>query len=286
MNGVNMQDTGYRQISRWACHKLECFADFFEAYKKMVGDNECCYLELYAGCGSCGCKNTDCRTDDASIRALKADGKFTHYIFVVKNEQEADNLRCMAEPRNTDNNATIITGNCIKESIIRQAFNLIPRSSASFAFIDPGGYKGFRWTVIKKLASYGKDLDGRKIDLLIIFPLEMALLRNLTRPECEASISRLYGNRKWLDIKKARLEGEIDSSEIRNHLVQLYIEGLKEAGYRYVDDIEPVQFSNPPVYHVILASDSSKHAKILRHSWGKTRYLPCELLYNRENTTI
>ena len=57
--------------------------------------------------------------------------------------------------------------------------------------------------------SHSGDWKGRKIDLLIIFPLEMSLVRNLTRPECEASITRLYGNRKWQTAKKELLEGQI-----------------------------------------------------------------------------
>ena len=139
-----------------------------------------------------------------------------------------------------------------------------------------------RWATIKKLTAHGSDWRDHKIELLIIFPLEMALLRNLTRSECEASITRLYGNRKWQEIKQARLDGKIELSEVRHRLVELFKAGLKGLGYRYVEDFEPTQFANPPFYHLILASDSDAGAKILKETWGKPRYLPCELLYERE----
>ena len=47
------------------------------------------------------------------------------------------------------------------------------------------------------------------MDLLVLFPLEMALLRNLTRKECENSINRLYGNSAWQAIRKKRLDDKL-----------------------------------------------------------------------------
>jgi len=280
MNELNIPGKIPKPIRKWTCHKLECFADYIEAYSKGLKNTECCYLELYSGCGSCICKGTNCRINDSELRVLKT--KFAKYIFVVRNHQDAENLKRLTAPHNTDNTIEIITGNCISEKVIRQLFDLIPRSASSFAFIDPPGYKRMRWATIKKLTAHGSDWRGHKIELLIVFPLEMALLRNLTRPECEASITRLYGNRKWLEIRQARLDGKIELSEVRHRLVELFKAGLKGLGYKYVENFEPTQFANPPFYHVILASDSDTGTKILSDAWGKPRYLPCELLYKRE----
>lgn len=269
-----------KPIRKWACHKLECFADYIEAYARTQKNTNCYYVELYSGCGSCVCKDTDCKIGDTELRALAT--KFAKYIFVVNNNQDAENLKRLTAPHSTDNTIEIITGNCISEKVIHQLFDLIPRSASSFALIDPGGYRRLRWTTIKKLITHGDDWRGHKIELFIIFPLEMALLRNLTRPECETSINRLYGNRKWLEIKQARLEGKIELSDIRHRLVELFKEGLKGLGYKYIESFEPTQFANPPYYHLISASDNDTGTKILKEVWGKTRYLPCELLYNKE----
>ena len=271
-----------KPIGKWTCHKLECFADFIEAYAGTLKNATCYYIGLYSGCGSCIGRGTNCRIDGSELRALKTRTKFARYIFVVNNYEDAENLKQLTAPYNTDNTVEIITGNCINEKVTRQLFDLIPRSVSSFALIDPGGYRSLRWTTIRKLATCGNDFKGHKMDLLIIFPLEMALLRNLTRPECEASISRLYGNRKWLEIKQARMDGAIGLNEVRQRLVELFKAGLKNLGYRHVTDFEP-KFSSPPFYHVIMASDGDAAGKILKDAWGKPRYLPCELLYKRES---
>lgn len=281
MDELNIPGKIPKQIRKWTCHKLECFADYIEACTRTLKNTQCCYIELYSGCGSCTCKDTNCRIDDSELRVLKT--KFAKYIFVVRNHQDAENLKRLTAPHNNDHTIEIITGNCIREKVIRQIFDLIPRSAASFAFIDPSGYKRMRWATIKKLIAHGSDWRGHKIELLIIFPLEMALLRNLTRPECETSITRLYGNRKWQEIKQAKLDGKIGPREVRHRLVELFKARLKGLGYKYVEDFEPTQFANPSFYHLILASDSDTGAKILNDAWGKPRYLPCELLYKKES---
>lgn len=271
-----------RQIRKWVCHKLECFAEYIEAYTRALDDNRCCYLELYAGCGNCICKGTDCVIEDSALRALGTERKFDKYILIVRDSQDALNLKALAEPYPTAD-VEIISGNCTSEKVLQQVFDLIPRSASSFAFIDPPGYRKLRWSTIKKLATHGQDWRGHKIELLIVFPLEMALLRNLTRPECQASITRLYGNRQWEEIKQKRLQGKISTEETRRQLVKLFKSGLKSLGYKYVEDFKPASPSKQPFYHLILASDSRLGTKMLEHAWGRERYLPCELLYSKKD---
>ena len=242
----------------------------------MLGNSGCCYLELFAGCGSCTCEGTDCLVDGSELRALKT--KFRKAIFVVKDYQDTENLKQRVAPFNTDN--TIITGNLISDKIMRQAFDLIPRSSCGFALVDPPGYRRLRWSTIRKLAIHGRDWRGHKMDMLIILPLEMSLLRNLARPECEASINRLFGNQKWQEIRQERLDDKIEADEARKKLVGLFKTGLKSLGYKHVEDLSPAPFTNPPYYHLIWASDRASKAKILANAWSKERYLPCELFHS------
>ena len=269
-----------KQIRKWTCHKLECFSDYIEAYTRELGNNKCCYLELYAGCGNCICKGTDCIIEDSSLRALKTEAKFAKHIFVVRDSQDADSLKRSAASYDTAE-VKIITGNPVNDKVLQQVFDLIPRSIASFAFINPPGYRILRWSTIKKLVAHGSDWQGRKIDLMIILPLEMALLRNLTRPECEASITRLYGNHKWLEIKQKRIEDKIGPDVIRHQLVELFKTGLRDLGYKHVEDYKPASPSRQPFYHLIWASDTHHRTEMLKDAWGRQRYLPCELLYRR-----
>ncbi|MFC1870863.1 three-Cys-motif partner protein TcmP [Chloroflexota bacterium] len=263
---------------RWACHKLECFADYLDAYTGVPNDTGTYYLELYAGGGRCICHGTDCGIDDSSLRALK--GRFDRYIFVVKDDGEAESLERLVAPRGE--NTEIITGNCNNAGVIRCLLDRIPRSASSFAFIDPPGYRRLRWRTIERLAVHGVDWKGNKMDLLIVFPLEMALLRNLLRPDCQASISRLYGNHEWQAIRQRLLEGKTGPGEGRQDLIELFKIGLKKLGYKYVADLKPAAFSRQPFYYLIWASDSHRGVGILKEVWDRPRYLPCELMYRRE----
>jgi three-Cys-motif partner protein len=266
---------GIKNIRRWACHKFECFTDYVAAYTKSLG-NDFYYLEPYAGCGQYSCNTADCRIDDSAIRALRE--RFARYLFVVETDQDAALLKELAFAKN-GHDLEIISGNCNNINVIRRLLDFIPRSASSFAFIDPPGYRTLRWKTIERLARHGTDWKGKKMDLLIVFPMEMALLRNLTRPECEASINRLYGSRKWQAIRQEKQEGNIEPGKVRQRLVTLFKDSLKGLGYRYVTDFKPVSFSRTPFYHLIWASDRDSGVGLLEEAWGKPRYLPCELLY-------
>ncbi len=284
MDKLNIPGRIPRQIRKWTCHKLECFSDYIQAYAKRLANTNCCYLELYAGCGSCVCKGTDCRIDDSQLRALKVKPKFAKYIFVVRSRQNAENLKWLTTAYN-NLNIEVLTGDCNNEKLIRQIFDLIPRSASSFALIDPSGYRRVHWSTIKQLAVHGKNWKDNKTDLLILFPLEMALLRNLMRPECEASITRLYGNQQWQEIKQDKLSGKIGLDEARDRLVELFKDGLRGLGYNYVEDFKPTWPSAQPFYHPILASDADTSIKIMKKAWGKSRYLPCELFHGEKSKT-
>lgn len=281
MNKLNLAEKSLKPIRKWVCHKLECFADYIEAYTSALGKDRHCYLELYASGGKCLCKGTDCIVEDSALRALSTKRKFDNYILIARDSEDAESLAQLTAPHPTD--VKIITGNCVNEKVLQQAFDLIPRSASSFALIDPPGYRQLRWSTIRKLAAHGKDWKGHKLELLILFPLEMALLRNLTRPECQSSITRLYGNRQWQEISQKRLAGKISSEKMRNKLVKLFKAGLKELGYKYVEDFKPASPSTHPLYHVISANDSGRRAKMISEAWGKARYLPCELLYDKKD---
>jgi len=280
MNKLDLDTKSLKPIRKWVCHKLECFGDYIEAYTAALGKGNYCYLELYASGGKCLCQGTDCVIEDSALRALATNRKFDSYIFIARDPGDAESLTHLTA--SSHKNVSIITGNCVSEKVLHQAFDLIPRSASTFALIDPPGYRQLRWSTIRKLAAHGLDWKGHKLELLIIFPLEMALLRNLTRPECQSSINRLYGHRQWQEISQKRLDGKISSEKVRNRLVRLFKAGLKGLGYKYVEDFKPASPSTHPLYHVISANDSQRRAELISEAFGKARYLPCELLYDKK----
>ena len=160
---------------------------------------------------------------------------------------------------------------------------MAPRSASGLAFIDPGGYRQLDWTTLEGLARHGRNWQGEKLDLLIIFPLEMALLRNLLRPECQNSVTRFYGNHQWEEIKRDRNVRKWRPEEIKRKLVELYKAGLFGLGYHHVEDYKPASPTHQPYYHLIFASDTLSRLEEIRSAWGKSRFLKCELLYGTGN---
>ncbi len=267
-----------QQASKWTCHKLECTADFIGMVSAGARDPGCC-VELFASPRGHACRAAACEQaasgEPASHRMRQ---RFSRCIYIARNEEEAGKLAEIVSPSGPGH-SQVITGNPLHESVIRQLFDAIPRSTTSLVIIDPPGYSALRWSVIKKLAQHGADWKGHKMDLLILFPLEMSLVRNLARKECENSINRLYGGPSWQAARLEKMEGKPDLNRMRRDLIGIFKENLKSLGYKHVEDAEPARFSNPPYYHVIWASDRASRVNELKEAWGRERFLPCEMFH-------
>jgi three-Cys-motif partner protein len=270
------------ELAKWECHKLECLADFIRLYDKGVKE-EGCYLDLFARAEQYVCRDTDLATEGIEMRVLHDPAPFQKYIFVTKNQAEAEKLADMAGKPRAGTDACFIGGNTMRDTVMRRIFELVPRTSPTFALLDPRGYSALRWSVIGKLAAHGVDWHGHKPDLLIVFPLEMALLRNLARQECENSINRLFGHNRWQSVKQQRAQAGSSPDSIRRELIALFTASLKGLAYRHVEDIEPARYSNPPYYHLIWASDRAGQLDLLKQVWSGERYLPGELFHGSDN---
>jgi three-Cys-motif partner protein len=268
-----------QQIHKWNCHKLESFSDFMDSFAGSTRKKPYCYLELFTGYGVSPCGETECQLEGSALRAVKSKAKFKRFSFLAQNKTISENLISLVEPYNTKNNIEIFAGNPNNEKSLRRLLDIVPRASSSFAFIDPGGYRRLNWSTLEKIASHGKNWQGEKTELLIVFPLEMALVRNLMRPECENSLSRFYGNQQWEDIKRQKRIGKADPEDIKYKLVEIFKTGLHNLGYRYVEDFKPASPTHDPYFHLIYAGDSVSRLKQIKDAWGKSRFLRCELLY-------
>jgi three-Cys-motif partner protein len=263
-------------IHKWTCHKLESFSEFIESYARSTRKAATCYLELFAGPGSYPCSDMNCKLEGSAIRVLKTGAEFVQYAFLTPGKTTADSLRSSIVS-SSKCNIQVLVGNPNHTKTLDRLIDNIPRSAFSLAFIDPGGYRRLNWRTLERLAELGKNRQGLKTELLIIFPLEMALLRNLARPECAESVTRFYGNRRWEELKKLKQTSQAE--DIKPRLVELFKEGLSGLGYKYVEDFRPAAATHDPYYHLIYAGDRVSRLKQLKNAWGKSRFLRCELLY-------
>lgn len=268
-----------RQIHKWTCHKLESFSEFIDSYTAAARKATYCYVELFTGYGTYLCNGVDCSLEGSALRALKSKPEFTGYAFLTPSRAIAGNLKALLSEHYPAKNAWVITGNPNNEKILSRLLDRVPRSATPLALIDPGGYRLLHWATLEKLVAHGKNWQGEKMDLLIVFPVEMALLRNLFRQECASSVTRFYGNHEWEELKRQKQVGKISSDDIKNKLVELYKNGLQNLGYRYVADFKPASPTHAPYYHLIFASDIASRLKNIKESWGKSRFLRCELLF-------
>jgi len=264
------------QIHKWSCHKLESFSEFMESYARSTRKASYCYLELFAGPGSFPCSDMNCRLESSAVRVLKTRSNFVRYAFLTAVKSTADNLK-NSVANLSKGDIQILVGNPNNVKTLERLIDQIPRSASSLAFIDPGGYRRLNWKTLERLAELGKNRQGEKTELLIIFPLEMALLRNLARPECAESVTRFYGNRRWEELKSKKQASKTE--DIKPKLVELFKDGLSGLGYKFVEDFKPTASTHESYYHLIYAGDSASRLKQLQNAWGKSRYLRCELLY-------
>jgi three-Cys-motif partner protein len=271
------------QIRKWTCHKLESFSEFIDSYSRTTRKADYCYLELFTGFGTNPCNGVDCSLEGTPLRTLKSQAKFVRYTFLAQSRSEAADLQNLLCPHNQANNIAVLTGNPNNENSILRLLDNVPRSASALVFIDPRGYRRLHWSTLEKLTAHGRNWQGDKLDLFFIFPLEMALARNLMRAECEKSITRFYGSQEWEEIKRQKLVNKIKPLEIKYRLIELFKNNLRNLGYRFVEDYKPASPTHDPYYHIIYASDKTSRLKNIKHAWGRDRFLRCELLYGIKN---
>ena len=213
---------------------------------------------------------------------MRSSGPFSCFAFLAPNRKLAGQLGQAVKPFQNET-VRIFSGNPNREKVLLQVLDAAPRSGSGLAFIDPGGYRRLDWSTLERLARFGRNWQGEKVDLLIAFPLEMALLRNLLRPECQNSVTRFYGNHQWEDIRRDKSVGKWSPEDVKKKLVEIYKAGLFGLGYRHVEDYRPASPTHEPYYHLIFASDTRSRLADLKSAWGKSRFLKCELLYGASN---
>ena len=79
-----------QRINKWLCHKLECFSEFFEVYS---GKKPKYCLELFAGCGACTCRESNCLVDGSELRAMQSG--FSRCIFIARDSLDFKNLKML-----------------------------------------------------------------------------------------------------------------------------------------------------------------------------------------------
>lgn len=260
-----------RLVSKTVCHKLECLEEFLREYASSGTARNYCYLEIFARPGKFICRESGAQISSLSFRVSDIKPGFGRLVLAVQSEENAKDFSGI--------DGLVVSGNILHDSVQRQIFDQIPRSSSILCIIDPPGYRRLRWSTMKKMISGSTNWQGQRMDTLLILPLENALFKNMGRAECTASINRFFGTGEWQNIAGELGAGRVSPLKARLEMINLYAENLKNQGYRHVEVFNPAKPGHMPAYFIVWTSDTSSRIKQIKNIWQKTHFLPGEMFH-------
>lgn len=228
------------------------------------------YIDLFAGPGKNRLRSTEEIKNGSPLISLELEPSFTRYFFIEADKRCCDSLLAYIKeyPQELQDLVSVYCGDCNIE--MDRVLAEIPQRNPAFAFLDPESTE-LRWSTIEKLASHKKP-PNNKIELFILFPYNMVLVRWLTLfPEIVERVMPPRSN--WQQIHYLKVSGQIDKNELRRRLVEEYENGLKQLGYKYV--LPGYLFKserNRPLYFMLFASDHPLGAQIMQTRFSKLRH--------------
>jgi three-Cys-motif partner protein len=198
------------------------------------------------------------------------DPPFTKCFLIENDPKRVETLREIATQHP---NAKVIPGDVNDE--IAAALREIEPQAATFAFLDPEGTE-LHWDTIRRLAEHKRGHSKTKVELLVLFPLQMCVLRLLNfktgkvpRAHVEKLERMLGSESSWRLIWQKRLLGEITTpEETRAAFLDAYCHEIKKLRYNHVLAREVVSDQGRPLYYLVFASDHDAGKRIMKHEFA------------------
>ncbi|MCJ7459454.1 MAG: three-Cys-motif partner protein TcmP [candidate division Zixibacteria bacterium] len=227
------------------------------------------YIDALAGDGQCEIRisgSSKSRIIDGSpLIVMKTDPAFTKCFFIEIDKDKVEALSKLLKDF-PENRYKIKEGDC--NSVIDEILSEIPQEAPCFAFLDPEGFE-LDWLTIQKIANYKL---GRKIELFILFPYNMAFARVLyynrkrfEKENIKLLLSKKFPDNSWIDVYEERVKGRLRPLEVRMRLLKIFTNGLKRLEYKFVDNRLIKSTKGRPLYYMIFATDHPIGAKIMKH---------------------
>jgi three-Cys-motif partner protein len=274
-------------VGPWAKLKLGALQSYLEAYMLVMKNQpfHLTYVDAFAGVGVSKVRRTEPQDDGfhallddedriaadefvqgSPLRALGLSRPFDQYYFIDRDPQRVKMLQdlhgqfpaCRINPIEDDANAAV--------QRIAQTFG--PWNRRGVAFLDPYGAH-LHWQTLQTLA------DTRKFDVIINFPLDMAINRLLKVDTvlAESTVSQFdlcFGDRSWYDASYVR-EGGLFGDQLfkrrdaRDRLLRLYVEKLKQAFGHVAGPSLIRNTRGGSLYHLVWASSNGRGQSIAKH---------------------
>jgi three-Cys-motif partner protein len=237
------------------------------------------YIDGFAGCGQGIDPKSGEKYDGSARLCFDVEPPFTRCFLI---EHDSARVAMLADIEREHGNARVISGDVNEQ--IEQALRSIEPQAATFAFLDPEGTE-LHWSTITRLANHKRGHSSYKVELLVLFPLQMCVLRLLNFktgvvPKVhEQKLERMLGAESpWRDIWRMRLMGEITTPEqTRAAFLDSYCHQVKKLGYKHVLAREVVSDDGRPLYYLVFASDHDAGKRIMRHEFAASMMEPGQL---------
>lgn len=241
-------------VGNWVMDKYRILNDYLEILTKGLGKTwtELYYVDLFCGPGRSRIRQTGVEIDGSPLIALKKG--FTDFIFVDLNKI---NLECLGKRAGQfGKRIATITGDC--NNVVTEITSSIPDKSLGIAFVDPFGLD-FNFD------TYAALTRNKRMDLIINFPIGMAIKRNL---RSERKLDAFLGGVGW--------KHGGDESSRANHITNFFKKNLEEIGYKYQSNQDETSYMGEVdvkntrqnlLYYLLYAS---KHPLGLR-LWNQSR---------------
>ncbi len=263
-----------KPVGVWSLEKLAMLSLYFHAFttacKSAAGGF---YYDGFAGPGLCRVRNArplPYAAWGSPLLALRTEPRFERCIFTDISPRNVDALRKRVAV--FGERAEVIDGD-VNESAARIISNEVPRGAPALCLLDQQGGE-LHWRTVEEIAA----IQGRrrKPELMILFPLRMALLRMLSvdqdpLPQYIDRWDRTFGHHRWADVYAAKRQGVLTPGEAQSQYLNMYTQGLKNIGYRHVraravTAPRSVALGQPrqEMYHLVFATDHERADEIMK----------------------
>lgn len=276
-------------VGPWARQKLDALESYLAAYHDVMKNQpfKLIYIDAFAGAGLSRVRASE--QDEAGLclfldseqeaaqeefiegsprRALRAGRGFDQYYFFDADERRAKMLQQLKDEHpKREINIEVADANPGVRRLARRF--LISPYARGVAFLDPYG-PHLHWTTVKALA------DTRQVDVIINFPLGLAINRLVTRnPNIPQNwkdlLDQCFGTHEWYDLAYEHHDGLFGDSliqkskETAERLLGLYHQRLKDAFGHTVLPSLVRNTRGAPLYYLMWASSHGRGVSIAEH---------------------
>ncbi|HVJ67697.1 MAG TPA: three-Cys-motif partner protein TcmP [Caulifigura sp.] len=245
-DGLPTRDSGY-----WAEDKLWHWNRYVEiTTQAMVGKltwpGGVIYVDLFCGPGVCVIRDNQRRIPGSPLIAANAPKPFKKILLCELDDARAAACKQRLSKRLDADRFVVFNRDC--NSVIEELCTHIPNGAPTVAFLDPTGLD-VDFQTVTTLSTRGA------VDLLILFPDAVDILRNATHlywDDPESRLDRVLGpGSNWRERRKEL--GSSDAAAHRKLFSQIYREQLAaHAGYAFFDELI-IRGPHGPLYRLIYA---------------------------------